>query len=135
MPRQGGIRLYRHFRCGNLVDFHVLDTRQYRDDQANGDGWKPPSRESADPNRTLLGAEQERWLLNGLEHSKAHWNVIAQQVFFSKKDVRIGPGELLSMDSWERTSLPTGSGFELHHRQGHIQSSGADRGRAFQLGQ
>src|SRR5690606_20504446 len=54
-----------------------------------------------DPNRTLLGAEQERWLLSGLENSKARWNVIAQQVFFSKKDVRVGPGELLNMDSWD----------------------------------
>ncbi|WP_460415705.1 alkaline phosphatase D family protein [Planifilum fimeticola] len=101
MPRQGGIQLYRRFRCGNLADFHVLDTRQYRDDQANGDGWKPPSRESTEPNRTLLGAEQERWLLKGLERSEAQWNVIAQQVFFSKKDVRIGDGELLNMDSWD----------------------------------
>ncbi|SFF90271.1 alkaline phosphatase D [Planifilum fulgidum] len=101
MPRRGEMRLYRRFRCGDLVNFHVLDTRQYRDNQAGGDGWKPPGRESADPNRTLLGAEQERWLLSGLENSKARWNVIAQQVFFSKKDVRVGPGELLNMDSWD----------------------------------
>lgn len=101
MPRHGKMRLYRRFRFGNLVDFHLLDTRQYRDNQANGDGWKPPGRESADPHRTLLGAEQERWLLNGLARSKAQWKVIAQQVFFSKKDVRVGPGELLNMDSWD----------------------------------
>lgn len=101
MPRQASLQLYRRFHYGNLVDLHLLDTRQYRDDQANGDGWKPPSRESADPNRSLLGDEQERWLLRGLEQSKARWNVIAQQVFFAKKDVRIGSGELLSMDSWD----------------------------------
>src|SRR5690606_41967641 len=71
MPRRGEMRLYRRFSCGDLVNFHVLDTRQYRDNQAGGDGWKPPGRESADPNRTLLGAEQERWLLSGLENSKA----------------------------------------------------------------
>ena len=43
MPRQASLQLYRRFHYGNLVDLHLLDTRQYRDDQANGDGWKPPA--------------------------------------------------------------------------------------------
>ncbi|WP_089969035.1 alkaline phosphatase D family protein [Lihuaxuella thermophila] len=101
LPHGTTIQLYRRFAYGNLAEFHVLDTRQYRDDQANGDGTKPPSPESMNPNRTLLGSEQERWLLDGLGRSQARWNVLAQQVFFSYRDSKIGDGELLSMDSWD----------------------------------
>ena len=32
------MQIYRRLAFGNLVEFNVLDTRQYRDDQANGDG-------------------------------------------------------------------------------------------------
>ncbi|GAA3127919.1 phosphodiesterase/alkaline phosphatase D-like protein [Kribbella aluminosa] len=34
------IQLYRRLRWGSLATFHMLDTRQYRNDQACGDGWK-----------------------------------------------------------------------------------------------
>ncbi|WP_199622012.1 alkaline phosphatase D family protein [Paenibacillus alkalitolerans] len=101
LPQGAYIQLYRRLSFGNLLDFHVLDTRQYRDDQANGDGRKPPSPESMDPNRTLMGAEQERWLLEGLGNSKSHWNVMAQQVFFAKRDFKGGTGEEVSMDAWD----------------------------------
>jgi alkaline phosphatase D len=96
------IQLYRRLSFGNLVDFNVLDTRQYRDDQANGDGWKVPTPESDDPSRTLLGEQQEHWLLNGLAASQAKWKVLAQQVFFARRDYDFDPGELyVSMDAWD----------------------------------
>jgi alkaline phosphatase D len=96
------IQLYRRLSFGNLVDFNVLDTRQYRDDQANGDGWKAPTPESDDPSRTLLGEQQEHWLLNGLAASQAKWKVLAQQVFFARRDYDFDPGELyVSMDAWD----------------------------------
>lgn len=79
LPNGPDMQLYRHFTYGNLASFNVLDTRQYRDDQANNDGNKPPSDESRNPNRTLLGKEQEQWLFNNLGSSTAHWNVLAQQ--------------------------------------------------------
>jgi alkaline phosphatase D len=101
LPNGPNIQLYRRFSYGNLADFHVLDTRQYRDDQANGDGTKPPTPESTDPNRTLLGKEQESWLLEGLGRSKARWNVLAQQVFFCKRDFKSGTEEGYSMDAWD----------------------------------
>lgn len=101
LPYDGGMQLYRHFTYGDLTSFFVLDTRQYRDDQANGDGTKPPSAESLDPNRTLLGSEQEKWLLDHLGSSKSKWNVLAQQIFFAQRNFGTSDAPRLSMDSWD----------------------------------
>ena len=95
------MRLYRRIPYGTLAELNVLDTRQYRDDQANGDGIKAPSAQSEDPNRTLTGDRQERWLLNGLADSGARWNILAQQVFFAQRDFQEGEGERFSMDAWD----------------------------------
>ncbi len=101
VPRGPDMQLYRRVTYGNLAEFSVLDTRQYRDDQAAGDGTDPPNPESLDPNRTLTGAEQERWLLSGLAASGSTWNVMAQQVFFAQRDFDTGPGQRFSMDAWD----------------------------------
>lgn len=70
LPHGTDMRLYRDFSYGKLASFQVLDTRQYRDDQANGDGTKPQTPESLDPKRTLLGIEQEKWLLLILKNQR-----------------------------------------------------------------
>ncbi|MGH8869749.1 MAG: alkaline phosphatase D family protein [Actinomycetes bacterium] len=101
VPRGPDMLLYRRLPYGGLADFHLLDTRQYRDDQAAGDGTKPPNPEQQDPSRTLTGAEQEAWLLDGLARSGARWNVLAQQVFFARRDLGVGADERYSMDSWD----------------------------------
>ncbi|WP_257348975.1 alkaline phosphatase D family protein [Pseudalkalibacillus decolorationis] len=102
MPNGSSIQLYRKFEYGNLVNFNILDTRQYRDDQANNDGWDAPNEESNNPNRTLLGDEQERWLFASLKNSQARWNVLGQQVFFAQRDYDFDPGEKrVSMDAWD----------------------------------
>jgi alkaline phosphatase D len=95
------MRLYRRLGWGRLATFNVLDTRQYRSDQACGDGSDIDCAERLDPTRTITGAEQEAWLLDGLARSDAAWNVLAQQVFFSQRDFEAGPPERLSMDGWD----------------------------------
>jgi alkaline phosphatase D len=101
-PNGSSMQLYRRLAFGNLVEFNVLDTRQYRDDQADGDGWGPPTPESMDPARTMLGDEQERWLLEGLSASNTKWKVLAQQVFFARRDSGFGTDvESYGMDSWD----------------------------------
>jgi alkaline phosphatase D len=101
MPQGPDAHLYRRLVYGNLAGFNVLDTRQYRDDQANGDGIDPPNRQTRDPRRSLTGTQQERWLKDGLSGAGAAWNVIAQQIFFSELDLQSGPGELFNMDAWD----------------------------------
>lgn len=46
LPRGPHMQLYRHAPFGRLADFFVLDTRQYRTDQPNGD-HKAPLNEAA----------------------------------------------------------------------------------------
>jgi alkaline phosphatase D len=76
--------LYRTIGAGRLARFHVLDTRQYRSDQACGDGIKPACEEWPDARRAVLGDTQERWLTRGVEQSPSRWNVLAQQITFSR---------------------------------------------------
>lgn len=101
LPQGPDMRLYRRLAYGDLVRFHVLDTRQYRDDQAAGDGKKPPNPEQRNPERTITGARQERWLHRGLARSRARWEVLAQQVFFAELDFEPGPKERFNMDAWD----------------------------------
>ncbi|MGW7430993.1 alkaline phosphatase D family protein [Streptomyces sp. NPDC054861] len=100
-PDGPDMRLYRRLRFGRLAQFDILDTRQYRSDQAYGDGWRVPGPESEDPARTMTGATQERWLLDGWRASDARWNVVPQQVVFSERRSNPTPGHTVSMDSWD----------------------------------
>ncbi|WP_174614554.1 alkaline phosphatase D family protein [Virgibacillus ihumii] len=102
MPHGPDMQLYRNFSYGDLANFFVLDTRQYRDDQANGDNSSPQTPESLNPSRTLLGEKQEGWLLENLDQSQSNWNVLAQQIFFSERNYGPSPDEpLYSMDAWD----------------------------------
>jgi alkaline phosphatase D len=86
---------------GALARFWMLDTRQYRDDQACGDGGKVvPCGDWADPARTMMGAQQERWLFDGLATSRARWQVLGQQVPIAPFDDAVGPETRLYMDGW-----------------------------------
>ncbi|MEV6328625.1 alkaline phosphatase D family protein [Streptomyces sp. NPDC051909] len=100
-PAGPDMRLYRRLRFGRLAQFDILDTRQYRSDQAYGDGWRTPGPESEDPARTLTGATQERWLLDGWQASRATWNIVPQQVVFSERRNLPTAAYKLSMDSWD----------------------------------
>ncbi|MFF8274986.1 alkaline phosphatase D family protein [Streptomyces lateritius] len=102
-PEGPDMRLYRRLRFGRLARFDILDTRQYRSDQAYGDGWRVPGPESEDPSRTMTGAAQERWLLDGWRDpaSRALWNVVPQQVVFSERRSNPTAAYTVSMDSWD----------------------------------
>ncbi|GAA3349729.1 alkaline phosphatase D family protein [Amorphoplanes nipponensis] len=100
IPRGIDMQLYRRLRWGRLATFHLLDTRQYRDDQGCGDGYKDcPA--ATDPARSITGAEQEKWLLDGFHRSTARWDILGQQVFFGQRDNNAGPAKVVSMDSWD----------------------------------
>ncbi|MER8047096.1 alkaline phosphatase D family protein [Streptomyces sp. NPDC094032] len=100
-PTGPDARLYRRLTFGTLAQFDVLDTRQYRSDQAYGDGWQVPGPAIDDPERTLTGAAQERWLIDGWRDSKALWNVVPQQVMFAERRTLPTAGYKLSMDAWD----------------------------------
>ncbi|MBM7770262.1 alkaline phosphatase D [Actinokineospora baliensis] len=100
-PRGQDMQLFRRVRWGALANFHMLDTRQYRTDQACGDGTKVDCADRLDAARTLTGAAQERWLLDGLRTSRARWDVLGQQVFFAQRDLTAGEKQGFSMDAWD----------------------------------
>ena len=94
--------LYRRFSVGRLAEFSVLDTRQYRSDQACNDEFlSEPCPEVDEVDRTMTGPEQERWLLDGLAASKARWNVIAQQTIMARFDYDAGDGVVMNLDQWD----------------------------------
>ncbi|MBQ1017387.1 alkaline phosphatase D family protein [Micromonospora sp. D93] len=103
------IPLYRRVRWGQLATFHMLDTRQFRDDQACGDGWKVCA--DADlASRSLTGANQEAWLLDGLAQRYGTWDILGQQVFFAQQ---LDANGATSMDAWDgyrasRSRIQTG---------------------------
>ncbi|MCY1139477.1 alkaline phosphatase D family protein [Actinoplanes sp. Pm04-4] len=100
IPRGIDMQLYRRLHWGRLATFHMLDTRQYRDDQACGDGYKDCA-DAYDPARSITGEQQEKWLLDGFRRSSARWDVLGQQVFFGQRDNNSGPQVVTSMDSWD----------------------------------
>jgi alkaline phosphatase D len=101
MPRGVDMQLYRRLHWGGLATFHMLDTRQYRTDQPCGDDIRTDCVVRIDPSRSLTGAEQERWLLNGFQRSQARWDVLGQQVFFSQVELTPGPGRGFNPDAWD----------------------------------
>jgi alkaline phosphatase D len=100
LPHGPDMLLYRDLSFGRLAHFHVLDTRQYRTPQPQGDGLKPPSPVLLDPQGTLMGDRQRDWLFTGLERSPASWNVLAQQIMVARVDKTAGPDVKYSMDQW-----------------------------------
>ncbi|MEU8955581.1 alkaline phosphatase D family protein [Streptomyces sp. NPDC048518] len=101
LPSGPDAQLYRRLVWGRLAQFDILDTRQYRSDQAYGDTAHVPGPESDDPARTITGATQERWLLDGWRRSRAQWNVVPQQVTFSERRLDLNARAKLSMDAWD----------------------------------
>ena len=100
MPRGPEMQLYRRLAYGSLAQFQILDTRQYRSDQPCGEGVNVRCPAALDPNTTLTGPEQERWLLQGLDASPATWNVISQQVLMAELEQGPGPVEAYFGDGW-----------------------------------
>lgn len=100
-PEGADLQLYRRVKWGRLAQFDILDTRQYRSDQAYGDKAHVPGPESDDPARTITGATQERWLIDGWRGSRALWNVVPQQVTFSERRLDLNAEAKLSMDAWD----------------------------------
>lgn len=99
LPHGPDMLLYRKASFGQLAEFFVLDTRQYRTDQPNGDGRHPLNEDALRPTNSLLGATQRRWLDAGLIASTATWNVLAQQVMMAMVEMD-GAKRGYSMDQW-----------------------------------
>jgi alkaline phosphatase D len=92
-------RLYRSFRWGKHLELFILDTRQYRSPNLQPDG----------PEKTMLGAVQLKWLLDGLASSTTTWQIILSSVPLSARTGNPKRGH----DSWAGGSFPGGFETEL----------------------
>ena len=104
---QAAMRLHDHFHWGQLADVWTLDCRQYRSPQACRDPLRGGGRMVMqcealnDPQRTLLGWEQEAWLEKTLRASKRTWKLLAQATQISSTGVPAPAGRAYWNDAWD----------------------------------
>jgi alkaline phosphatase D len=108
-PAHGELRLYTRAAFGDLLELNILDARQYRDlpacldEKREARRWVTPAScpAIAEKTRTMLGAEQEKWLLRGLGTQRCRWNALAQHGVFAPLDMLEDEGLQLSQDGWD----------------------------------
>jgi alkaline phosphatase D len=94
-PSGPDVLMYRSLDFGTLARLHVLDTRQYRDDQATTpDG-------ALENGRVIMGDTQRNWLVNSMRTSGARWNLVGSQVMMAETDFLAGVGKEWSYDAWD----------------------------------
>lgn len=84
---RGELRLYQQLMVGDLVQFLMLDTRQYRAPRACVDPvkWRTGVKacpEMQAPDRTILGADQEFWIGGRIRTPFTRWTSIVQPTLF-----------------------------------------------------
>jgi alkaline phosphatase D len=94
-------RLYRSVRWGQLLEMFILDTRQYRSDNRVPDSSR----------KTMLGADQRRWVLEAVPASTATWKVVVSSVTLS-----VPTGRPERRDGWSNANIlglspESGTGF------------------------
>ena len=110
LPKGPDMLLYRKQSFGRLAEFQVLDGRQYRTLQPNGDKASDLNKACLSPKATMLGKRQFAWAKESLASSKGTWNVMANQVIMALIDIKKGPERVFPSDTWagyvhERNSL------------------------------
>lgn len=93
-------QIWRKLSYGDLFDVIMLDTRLWGRDEA------VRATDSLDPDRTILGFDQEAWLEQELAASNATWKVVGQQVMMAQLKGRglpnsEGGGTYLNGDQWD----------------------------------
>ena len=107
-----GMRIHSRVPYGRLASLYLLDTRQHKDPQVCSRGGAPGSAmvDPAtcapwhNPQRSLLGAQQERWLFNEFAQSQSRetgWTVLGQSSLFGQRDFKVGPEQTLWNDGWD----------------------------------
>jgi alkaline phosphatase D len=101
VPAGTDMKIYRTIQWGQLANFHMMDTRQYRDAQLSGGRGRNVAGR-LDTNRTITGLQQEKWLVEGFRNSTQRWDILGQQVFFAERDRNAAASiDDVSMDSWD----------------------------------
>lgn len=87
-------------RLGRNAELLLLDGHQYGDDYVCGFKIPPqPCPQADDPDLTLLGARQKRWLKQRLERSPAAWKLLGNSVMMMSLD--FAPGVPFNPGQWD----------------------------------
>jgi alkaline phosphatase D len=109
-PQGPDMRIYTELGWGSLARFYLLDDRQYRSWHVCPRPGRRGGSNTVDieacprlfnPNRSMLGRAQERWLEAALERSGALWNLLAQQTPMAQFDQKPGAGRRAWTDGWD----------------------------------
>ena len=106
------MRIYNRTHYGKLASFTMLDARQYKSPPVctqggkRGSGIVNPAQcaDWNDPTRSMLGADQERWLdasWGSATNKSVGWNIIGQQSLIGQRDWKAGPEQALWNDGWD----------------------------------
>lgn len=104
----GNVQIFQRFNYGDLVEFDVLDLRQYRAVQPCRLPGVKPGRvvsqvdcpDMMDPNRSMLGAYQENWFRLNFARTGARWTTLVQSLMMMNFDQFPGPGTGAYTDNW-----------------------------------
>ncbi|WP_245876379.1 alkaline phosphatase D family protein [Caldimonas caldifontis] len=107
-PQGPDMRIHHRYTWGRLAELWTLDGRQFRSPHACPSAERPVGgrisgacAELMDPQRTMLGFEQEAWLQRGLAHSLRHWKLLGQGSQISPWSVATPLGRRLFTDAWD----------------------------------
>jgi alkaline phosphatase D len=101
------MRIHDRMGWGQLADLWTLDNRQFRSHHACPDPMKGGGRvvmscnELVDPQRSMLGVVQERWLTQGMNTSQAAWKIVAQGTQMSSTGLATPMGRSAFTDGWD----------------------------------
>lgn len=107
-PQGPHMRIHDRMSWGRLAELWTLDGRQFRSAQACPSTQRPVGGRIAgacaglaDPQRTMLGFEQERWLQQGLAASTRQWRLLGLASQISSWSVATPFGRRLFTDAWD----------------------------------
>lgn len=106
-PAGAAMRLHDRFTWGQLAELWTLDARQYRSGQAcnepgtSGGHLQWHCAELRQPQRSLLGLAQERWLGQGLATSTRAWKLVGQATQMSPCGIDTPAGRVVYSDGWD----------------------------------
>lgn len=108
LPPQGAaMRIHDRFAWGRLAELWTLDCRQFRSHHACPDPERDHGRtlvecaELDDGKRTMLGADQERWIKQGLAGSTRQWKLVGQSTQMSAAGFDTPEGRKVWTDGWD----------------------------------
>ena len=106
-PVGPAMRIHDRYEWGRLAELWMLDNRQYRgvqpcsDPQGAGGRVLAQCDELGDERRSMFGAEQERWLAQGLASSTRRWKLLGQGTQISDSGIDAPLGRRIYTDGWD----------------------------------